>query len=164
MQVAGIVGAALVGLVAVIGVVFVVGMRRKSRVVLDAVRRAGRLTKGLVLRTAGSPGSSTAVVRHVGRSSGRRYETPVVAVRSAGGFAIALPYGMNTDWLKNVVASGRATIAFDGDTWPVDEPEVVAIEAVNPLFDPREQRRHRQFGVRDALRMRSAATVEDATA
>ncbi len=100
MQVAGIVGAALVGLVAVIGVVFVVGMRRKSRVVLDAVRRAGRLTKGLVLRTAGSAGSSTAVVRHVGRSSGRRYETPVVAVRSAGGFAIALPYGMNTDWLK----------------------------------------------------------------
>ena len=104
----------LVITVGVIGVVFVVGMRSKSPVVLNAVRRTGRKMKPLVLKTAGTPGASASVVRHVGRTSGNAYETPVVAVATDGGFVIALPYGPNTDWLKNVLASGSATIVHEG--------------------------------------------------
>jgi hypothetical protein len=40
------------------------------------------------------------------------YATPVVAVPAEGGFVIPLPYGEGVDWPKNVLAAGRATIAW----------------------------------------------------
>jgi deazaflavin-dependent oxidoreductase (nitroreductase family) len=148
---------AIVGaIVGAIGVVFVVGMRRKSVPVLNAVRKTGRAMKPIVLRSAGTSGSPTSVVRHVGRTSGRAYQTPVGAAPIEGGFVIALPYGPNTDWLKNVLARGRATILFDGGVYDVVEPEVIPIEDANPHFGLRDQRLHRQFKVREALRVRVA--------
>ena len=54
-----------------VGIVFVVGMRAKSPPVLDAVRRASRAMKPLVLKSAGTPGASASVIRHVGRATGR---------------------------------------------------------------------------------------------
>ena len=142
---------------AVIGVVFVVGMRTKSPRVLNAVRRSGRATKPLVLKSSGTPGGIASVVRHVGRTSGREYETPVQAVTTDDGFVIALPYGLNTDWLKNVRASGFATIVHEGDTYRVDRPEIVPMSAAtNALFSPTDQRMHRVFRVTECLLVRSA--------
>ena len=116
--------------IAAVGVVFVVGMRTKSPLVLNPVRRAGRASKRFVLKSSGTPGGIASVVRHVGRTSGRPYETPVSAVLADDGLVIALPYGPNTDWLKNVLAAGSATIVHEGDTYPVDRPEVVPMSAV----------------------------------
>ena len=142
-------------LLAALGVVFVVGMRTKSPPVLNAVRRLGRATKGFVLTSAGTAGNSVSVVHHVGRTTGRAYETPVGAVKTDDGFVIALPYGSNTDWLKNVLASGQATIVHDGTSHAVDQPEVVAIADVALLFSPNDQRAHRWFDVQYCLRVRS---------
>lgn len=111
--------------------------------------------KPLILRSAGTAGSPTSVVEHVGRTTGRRFETPVVAVPVAGGFVIALPYGQNTDWLKNVVTAGDATIRSNGDSHHVGHPELVAIGEVDKEFAPKDQRLHRQFRVGDALRVRT---------
>jgi deazaflavin-dependent oxidoreductase (nitroreductase family) len=140
--------------VVAIGVVFVVGMRRKSPLVLDNVRRAGKAMKPLVLKSSGTPGGMASVVRHVGRSSGRAYETPVTAVPTDDGFVIALPYGPNTDWLRNVLASGSAAIVDEGSTYEVDRPEVVAIAVEERSFSPADQRAHRLFGVEQCLRVR----------
>ncbi len=54
-----------------------------------------------------------AIIRHVGRRSGRTYETPVWAFRSpeaARGVdaVIALTYGADVDWLRNIEAAGGA--------------------------------------------------------
>jgi len=154
MKRARILGGVLIIGLAAIAVTFVVGMRRKTPVVLDAVRRSSRATKPLVLRAAGQSGAPTSVVEHVGRTSGRRYETPVVAAPLEDGFAIALPYGHNTDWLKNVLTAGRATIRFDGHTYDVDRPERVEMQEVDEYFGPKERRLHRRFQVRDALVVR----------
>jgi deazaflavin-dependent oxidoreductase (nitroreductase family) len=143
--------AALIALVVILGTTFVVGMRRKVPFVLNAVRRSGRAMKPLVLRQAGGAESPTAVVEHVGRTSGRRYETPVVATEIDGGYAIALPYGPNTDWLKNVLAAGRATLQFGGAVHDLREPRLVGIHLVDDQFAAKERRLHRLFGVRDAL-------------
>ena len=140
--------------VAVLGVSFVVGMRTKSPFVLNAVRKSGRATKRFVLKSAGAPGGIASVVRHVGRTTGRRYETPVQAVATDGGFVIALPYGANTDWLKNVVTSGTATIVHEGSTFLVDQPELVAMTVAAPHFSPKDQRTHRLFRVEHALLLR----------
>jgi deazaflavin-dependent oxidoreductase (nitroreductase family) len=144
----------LVLAVAAIGTVFVVGMRRKSPLVLDAVRRTGRATKGFVLPSSGKPGGIASVVRHVGRTTGRPYETPVQAVATDDGFVIALPYGPNTDWLRNVMAAGSATIVHEGSTDLVDHPEVVPMSEAGSLFPPRERRTHRLFRVEQVLRVR----------
>jgi|tagenome__1003787_1003787.scaffolds.fasta_scaffold20980594_3 deazaflavin-dependent oxidoreductase (nitroreductase family) len=141
---------ALVG----IGAVFVLGMRRKSPVVLNAVRRLSRATKGGALKTAGTAGASASVLRHVGRRTGRPYETPVRAVATADGFVIALPYGANTDWLKNVLASGEATVVNDGRAYAVDRPQVIPLAQEAAAFTAGNRRAHRVFGVTDGLKLR----------
>jgi deazaflavin-dependent oxidoreductase (nitroreductase family) len=140
----------------VVGIVFVVGMRSKSPAVLNTVRRISRATKPFVLKTAGQAGVSTSVVRHVGRTSGREYETPVSALPTDDGFVIALPYGPNTDWLRNVLAAGSATVVDQGTTWSVDEPEVVPTSEAEPHLPPDTLRALRLFRVEECLRVRRA--------
>lgn len=152
-----LVGGVLVAVVA-LGVVFMVGMRSKSPPVLNAVRRAGRAMRPLALKSSGTPGANASVVRHVGRKSGRPYETPVNAVATDDGFVIALPYGRNTDWLKNVLASGSATILHEGNTYDVERPEIVPLSVAEPLFPPKDQRTHRRFRVDDYLLLRRVDT------
>jgi deazaflavin-dependent oxidoreductase (nitroreductase family) len=122
--------------------------------VLDTVRRTSRAMKPLALKSAGTPGAYASVIRHVGRTTGRAYATPVGAVATDDGFVIALPYGPNTDWLKNVLASGSAIIVDEGYTYDVDRPEVVPIAEAGRYFTPQDQRAHRLFGVEQCLRVR----------
>ncbi len=145
---------ALLAAVGVIAVVFVAGMRAKSRPVLNSVRRVSRAMKPMMLRTAGNEGVPVSVVHHVGRTSGRAYQTPVQAVATDDGFVIALPYGPNTDWLKNVLASGTATVVDGGKTYEVSHPEVVPTESVQHHFQSADQRAHRMFRVEQSLRVR----------
>jgi deazaflavin-dependent oxidoreductase (nitroreductase family) len=149
----------IVAAFAAIGVVFVVGMRRKSPIVLNTVRRSGRAMKPLVLRTAGTAGSPTAVVHHVGRQSGLEYRTPVVATPIEGGFGVALPYGPNTDWLKNVLHAGRATIVVDGESHDVVDPRVVGIDEIATHFSRGDQRMHELFAVHEGLVVRSVPST-----
>jgi deazaflavin-dependent oxidoreductase (nitroreductase family) len=125
--------------------------------VQNALRGLTRVTRPLALRSAGKEGSSTSVVRHVGRRSGRTYETPVIAVKHGDSFLIALPYGHRTDWLKNVLGSGSAAIVTNGRTYEVDRPEVIPMAEATGYFRPREQRMHRQFRVGAALRVHQRA-------
>jgi deazaflavin-dependent oxidoreductase (nitroreductase family) len=151
--IARLVGGVLVVLAAT-GTVFLVGMRRKSPLVLDTVRRTSRAMKPLALRSAGTPGAYASVIRHVGRTTGRTYETPIGAVATGDGFVIALPYGPNTDWLKNVLASGSAIIVDEGTTYDVDRPQVVPMADAGHHFSPQDQRAHRMFRVDQCLRVR----------
>ena len=143
--------AAVAGTAAAMAATFVIGMRRKSPMVLTLVRRSSRFMKPLVLRSAGRAGSPTGVVEHRGRTSGRTYETPVVAARTDTGFVIALPYGPTTDWLKNVMAVGGTILRVGGEAVILDNPRLVPLDTVAHHFAAREHRLHRQFSVGDAL-------------
>ena len=151
-----IIGSLAVVLLALVGVMitFVVGMRAKSPAVLNTVRRTSRAMKPLAMKSAGRPGASASVIRHVGRATGRPYETPVGAVATDDGFVIALPYGANTDWLKNVLASGSAVIVDEGSTYEVDQPEVLPLAVEALTFSPADQRAHSLFRVEHCLRVR----------
>ena len=142
---------------AAVATVFVVGMRTKSPAVVDRVRRFNRaVTNPRVLRSAGTPGASASVVRHVGRTSGHNYETPVGPFAVGDDFVIALPYGPGADWVRNVVASGSATLLHEGRTIPVHQPELVATADVIRELPSSEQRTLRLFGVDQCLRVRPA--------
>ncbi|MEP7022031.1 MAG: nitroreductase family deazaflavin-dependent oxidoreductase [Pseudonocardiales bacterium] len=156
MVVAGLFSVAVMALL-----VFVVGMRRRSRVVINGVRRLARATKRFPLKTAGATGASVSVVRHIGRSSGRKFDTPIQPVITTEGFLVALPYGSNSDWVRNVLARGNATILHEGNAYRVDHPEVVSLDQVEDQFSTKERRTHRLFGVTECLMLRW--TVADQT-
>jgi deazaflavin-dependent oxidoreductase (nitroreductase family) len=121
------------------------------------LRRVTQITRPLAMRSAGTEGSGTSFVRHVGRRSGRTYETPVVAVEHDDGFLIALPYGERTDWLKNVVADGTASVVSHGRTFRVDQPQVIPMAEATGYFGPKEQKLHRRFAVASCLRVHRTA-------
>ena len=140
MQLATLAGALFVGLVA-IALVFLLGMRAKSPLVLSPLIRLQRaIINPRQMRSAGTPGAYASVIRHRGRTSGRPYETPVGAVAADDGFVIALVYGSRTNWLQNVLASGSATIVHEGQTYEVDQPEIIPMQAVAARFTAGDQR------------------------
>jgi deazaflavin-dependent oxidoreductase (nitroreductase family) len=50
------------------------------------------------------------LIRHVGRKSGRTYETPVILARVPEGFIAELTYGDNVNWYRNVLAAGGCVV------------------------------------------------------
>jgi deazaflavin-dependent oxidoreductase (nitroreductase family) len=64
------------------------------------------------------------VVVHRGRRSGRSYQTPVNVFRAGDGYLIALTYGANSDWVKNVVAAGGCELRTRGQTVTLGSPRV----------------------------------------
>ncbi|MEZ4524019.1 MAG: hypothetical protein R3A46_20670 [Thermomicrobiales bacterium] len=147
-------------------VAFLLSMRFKFQPVQRLVRRVNRaFWNPMAMKTAGEPDAAASIVRHVGRTSGNLYETPVGAVETEEGFIISLPYGTSPDWLKNVRAAGEAVVVHGGTAWKVDSPEIVSSDVGNAYFAPSDQRVHRIFGVDDFLTLRrvgeDAATRPD---
>ena len=148
------VGGLFVALI-VLAIAFLVAMRAKYPPVLTAIRRMNRAVwNPRAMETAGKPGAMAAVIRHVGRTSGAPYETPIGTFTTDDGFVVALPYGTTPDWLKNVLAAGSAVIVHDGVTYRVDRPEVIPDAKAFPFVPRSEQRSLRLFGVDQFLRVR----------
>jgi hypothetical protein len=61
-----------------------------------------------------------ALVRHVGRKTGKPYETPLILARLDGDFVAELTYGPDVAWYRNVVAAGGCTVVFQGKKYPID--------------------------------------------
>src|SRR5438270_13992740 len=88
--------------------------------------RFSRRTSGLFSPLAGRRWNPILVqVLHRGRRSGRAYETPVAARRVADGFIIALAFGAQVDWHRNLEAAGGGGIRWRGRDYEVSGPEVL---------------------------------------
>jgi deazaflavin-dependent oxidoreductase (nitroreductase family) len=74
----------------------------------------------LTRRLARSSYGPFCLIRHVGRKSGRLYETPIIASPVEGGFVIELTYGYDVDWHKNVLAAGGCTLVWHAKEFVVD--------------------------------------------
>ena len=130
----------------------VLGVRSQYQPVIRLVRRVLRdHGNPRQLRRAGGPGVRDAVVEHLGRSSGRQYRTPVTPVPTPDGFIVALPYGPDSDWVRNVLAAGSATLVHDGERVPVDRPEVQPIASHLPDLSIASRAAVQLFGVRTCL-------------
>src|SRR5947209_10500729 len=66
-----------------------------------------------------------AVIVHRGRRSGRSYRTPVLAFRQERTLVIALLYGEESDWLRNLRTAGGGQVVRMGRTFELGEPRVV---------------------------------------
>src|SRR5262245_35769077 len=74
----------------------------------------------LTIRIARSGHGPFSVVRHVGRTSGKVYETPLLLGRHDGDFVAELTYGPGVNWYRNIEAAGRCTIITGGAEYHID--------------------------------------------
>jgi deazaflavin-dependent oxidoreductase (nitroreductase family) len=92
----------------------------------DGLAQFNRLVFNRVVRTfAGRRLSPVAVVAHRGRRSGRRYRTPVLALPIDGGYVVALFYGADRDWVRNVLAAGGCTVERGGRRVELGDPRLL---------------------------------------
>ncbi len=68
------------------------------------------------------------MVVHRGRRSGRTYRTPVNLFRSHDRYLIALTYGRDRDWVRNVLATGGCDVETRGRTLQLVHPMIVSDE------------------------------------
>jgi deazaflavin-dependent oxidoreductase (nitroreductase family) len=82
-----------------------------------------RLFNPRMIKTGSYP-----VVRHVGRTSGKTYETPLDALPTAAGFVLVCRYGPESDWVRNVMTAGEATLRVDGEEVSLASPRLVSLD------------------------------------
>ncbi len=68
------------------------------------------------------------VVTHVGRASGKTYETPLGAFPTRTGYVLVARYGPESDWVRNILAAETATLRIDGEDRSLDTPRLVSQE------------------------------------
>ena len=91
-----------------------------------------RITNPLALAFGGwAP--TVGSLEHIGRESGKRYRTPLNIFDTADGYVILIGYGLESHWVKNVLASGAATIHKHGKTVPVTDPRIMSKVEAEPL-------------------------------
>jgi deazaflavin-dependent oxidoreductase (nitroreductase family) len=92
----------------------------------DTLRRANRRWfNPLVLRFAGHEPWPVARLEHRGRTTGLFRATPVLAWPVAGGFVVAMPYGTDVDWARNLLHAGEGVLQYQGVRYRVGNPRIV---------------------------------------
>jgi deazaflavin-dependent oxidoreductase (nitroreductase family) len=71
-------------------------------------------------------GGKYPVVTHVGRTSGKSYQTPLDAYPTKTGYVLVARYGPHSDWVQNILAAETATLRIDGEDHVLDSPRLVA--------------------------------------
>ncbi|MFI9485836.1 nitroreductase family deazaflavin-dependent oxidoreductase [Promicromonospora sp. NPDC052451] len=142
----------LVALVLSVALALVLTMRTKHPRALVVVRGFNRrLNNPRALRRAGRPGAELSVLRHVGRSSGKPYETPIGVYPLEEGYLVNLSYGQETDWLRNIRAAGTAELVVDGQSHQVSAARVIGLTEATPHLFPRHTFLVRLLGVTEFL-------------
>jgi deazaflavin-dependent oxidoreductase (nitroreductase family) len=94
----------------------------------------------ITLRLARSGRGPFSIVKHVGRKSGRHFETPIIVQPTDGGFMVELTYGPNVDWYRNVVAANGCTICYRAKDYLVNDIEPVDVATGIAAFSPLQRR------------------------
>lgn len=84
---------------------------------------------------------SYSIVNHVGRTSGRRFRNPVSAFPRGDGYVIAVLYGLESQWVRNVMAARSFTLRTKGRDHVLERPEIIGPGQALPAL-PRLARRN----------------------
>jgi deazaflavin-dependent oxidoreductase (nitroreductase family) len=95
------------------------------------------------------------LVIHRGRRSGRQYQTPVNVFPAPDGYVLALTYGPDTDWVRNVLAAGGCELRTRGRTVRLVSPRLYHDEERRGIR-PFERQVLRVLNVADFLSLKSA--------
>ncbi len=102
---------------------------------LDRVRIFNKhVTNRVLRRFANGSRGPFAILGHVGRRSGKPYETVIWVWPTREGFVIALTYGTRVDWYRNMMAAGGGTVFWHRRRYTVGKPELIDAQAALPAF------------------------------
>ncbi|WP_125775082.1 nitroreductase family deazaflavin-dependent oxidoreductase [Antribacter gilvus] len=107
----------------------------------EVVARAAKAFNPVALK-ASSKAPPFATVHHVGRRSGKQYATPVVAFAARDEAAdevlvlTPLPWGQDTDWVRNLRAAGSFRLTRGGHEYQVDRVRVLDADEAGALLAP----------------------------
>jgi deazaflavin-dependent oxidoreductase (nitroreductase family) len=93
------------------------------------------------------------VLTHVGRTSGATYYTPLDAHPVDGGYLFVLVYGSGSDWVRNVLAAGRARLRVDGQEMELTAPRLVGEDEAFQALSDEVARPPRLLRISEFLRM-----------
>lgn len=129
-----------------------------SRFVQTVIRPMTKVLNPVIVKLAGRRHFAMAAqIQHVGRRSGKAYVTPASAHVHGDVIVIALTFGNQSDWVRNVRAAGRGTIRINGRSYSGANPQFVSREEAGPLikaaFSPVQRAGMRMLGVGQFLRL-----------
>jgi deazaflavin-dependent oxidoreductase (nitroreductase family) len=130
-----------------------------SLIVKIVMRPLTKMLNPLIVKLAGRRHFHMAAqIRHTGRRSGRTYTTPVSARRSGDMVVIALTFGNQSDWSRNVRAAGSGTVRIDGEDYAVTQPQVKSRQEAKPVvqaaFSRMDRAGFRMLGIKQVMILR----------
>lgn len=99
-----------------------------------------------------------ALIRHVGRRSGKSYETVIWVWPLAEGFVIALTYGPEVDWYRNIRAAGGGTLFWHKRVYAIDRPQPIDASAALQAFPAVIRSLLQRAGQHDFIWMKATAS------
>jgi len=99
----------------------------------DSLARFNRVVTNRISRPLAGRLPWFALLIHRGRVSGAEYRTPVNAWLGADDIIVALTYGRDTDWLKNLTAAEGGIIVTRGSAYPVGAPIIIGLEGMKRM-------------------------------
>jgi deazaflavin-dependent oxidoreductase (nitroreductase family) len=115
-----VIAALISSLVAILLVPILLIRFRKRWVAAFNLAVTNRITSRFAARFPGF-----GILTHVGRKSGRFYRTPVNVFREPNGFLIALTYGREWEWVRNVVAAEGCQLETRRVRYQLSAPTIV---------------------------------------
>lgn len=109
------------------------------------------MSNRILLKISGKALREYSVIRHRGRVSGREYRNPVSAYPLGDGFVIPVLYGSQSQWVRNVMATGRCVVRTRGLDHELERPEMIGLQQALPAFPRWQQATLRARKVQDFL-------------
>jgi deazaflavin-dependent oxidoreductase (nitroreductase family) len=134
---------------------------RENRPAYNMRNVAKRYINPWMLKIAGRSTNPQGIITHIGRKSGHTYSTPVTPAPIANGFVIALTYGPNVDWCRNILAAGSCTLQWHGTTYSLVKPQLVEAASIAPSLPPFNQLALRVLKVSHVLKLELSTSPAD---
>jgi deazaflavin-dependent oxidoreductase (nitroreductase family) len=90
-----------------------------------AIARVNLVVTNPILRHVAWWAPGFAMLTHIGRRSGTVRHTPVNVFKHGSGYAIALTYGRDSEWVRNVEAASGCVIETRGRRVRLSRPTIV---------------------------------------
>jgi deazaflavin-dependent oxidoreductase (nitroreductase family) len=122
------------------------------------IRPMTKVLNPVIIKFAGRKHFAVAAqIHHVGRRSAKAYVTPATARLHGDVIVVALTFGNQSDWARNVRAVGGCWIRLNGRHYHATNPEFVSREDAGDLirsaFSPLERASLRLLGIRQFMRL-----------
>lgn len=95
-----------------------------------------RIANRLFLAISGRRLRAYSIVKHTGRTTGREYRNPVSAYPLGDGFVVPVLYGTGSQWVRNVLATGRFVLRTRGEDIALERPELIPAERALGAYPP----------------------------